>query len=132
MDLKKQVIALRDSSLADTVDKKLEEFTSLGGKGNREWFSELCFCILTANSKARTAIEIQNELGYVGFSTFSKDCLSESIRRNKHRFHNNKSTFIILARDYLEIKSILADEPDPENGLSSISKVLLGKRAVIS
>lgn len=113
MDLKEQVINLRNSPVSKLVDKRLREFDSLGKKGNEDWFSELCFCILTSNSKAQTAINIQKELGYVGFSTFTKEQLSESIRRNKHRFHNNKSDFIILARHYLDIKTCLKKEKDP-------------------
>ncbi|MBN1176000.1 N-glycosylase/DNA lyase [Candidatus Woesearchaeota archaeon] len=113
MDLIAKVNELKGSSVSKIVDSKIKSFSNLGKKGNEAWFSELCFCILTSNSKAQTAINIQNELGYVGFATFTKEQLSESIRRNKHRFHNNKSDFIILAREYIDIKSRLKKERDP-------------------
>jgi N-glycosylase/DNA lyase len=113
MNLIKQVKELQNSPVSKLVNKRLKEFDALGKKGNNDWFSELCFCILTSNSKAQTAINIQSELGYAGFSTFSKEQISESIRRNKHRFHNNKSRFILLARKFINIKSVLKKEKDP-------------------
>lgn len=109
----KDVKALQNSPVSKLVDKTLNDFTLLGKKGNNEWFSELCFCILTANSKAQTAINIQKELGFKGFSTFSQEDIANTIRRNGHRFHNNKSKFIVQARDHMNIKSILNQESDP-------------------
>jgi len=86
------------SFIKDKVDSRLNTCSSFAQKPNEEWFSELCFCILTANSKARTAIAIQNELGAKGFLTKSQNEISDTIKRNKHRFHNNKSKFIVEAR----------------------------------
>lgn len=105
--LKEQVHELRNSPLRNKVNERLKEFESFSTKDSKEWFSELCFCILTANSKARTAIEIQNELGKEGFCTFPEDRIRDSIKRNKHRFHNNKARYIIQARSCLDVKSIM-------------------------
>src|SRR3989344_9384634 len=91
----------KTSSLIET---RLSEFASFKDKTNKDWFSELCFCILTANSKARTALAIQKELGQKGFLSLSQPKLAQTIRRNKHRFHNNKSKYIVLARDHKDIK----------------------------
>ncbi len=98
-----QIHALKVSDVGWKVNQRLSEFSAFKNKDADEWFSELCFCILTANSKARTAMVIQNELGYAGFSTYSREALSESIRKNKHRFHNNKAEFIVSARAHLGI-----------------------------
>lgn len=89
------------------IDSKLKEFNSYKDKSNEEWFRELCFCILTANSKARTALNIQEELGTKGFIHENEKSIRECIRRNKHRFHNNKARFIVEARKHLKIKDIL-------------------------
>lgn len=113
----KDIKSLQDSPVSMQVDKTLLDFKKLGIKGNKEWFSELCFCILTANSKAQTAINIQKELGFIGFSSFSQEKISSTIRSNGHRFHNNKSRFIVLARDFQNIKSILKKEKDPRDWL---------------
>ncbi|MGM5484427.1 MAG: N-glycosylase/DNA lyase [Nanobdellota archaeon] len=97
----------KDEQLKNKIKRRLEEFSSFKDKENGEWFSELCFCILTANSKAVTAISIQDELGAEGFLNLSREKISEAIRRNRHRFHNNKSKFIIEARQYSDIKDQL-------------------------
>lgn len=89
------------------VNNRLKEFSSFSKKSNEEWFSELCFCILTANSKAATAIAIQRELRSEGFIYCTKTQLSNCIRRNKHRFHNNKAKYIIAARKFTDIRDIL-------------------------
>ena len=70
----------------------------------------MCFCILTANSKAKTAIAIQKEVKPSGFCTMCFSDLSKTIRRNKHRFHNNKAKYIIEARKHLNIKDIIKKE----------------------
>ena len=101
----KQIKKLQKTEIKDKVDNRLKEFKKLGSKGNKEWFSELCFCILTANSKARTAITIQKELKAGGFLNKSEKEISNVIRNNKHRFHNNKSKYIVEARKFKDIKS---------------------------
>ncbi|MCK5107483.1 MAG: N-glycosylase/DNA lyase [Nanoarchaeota archaeon] len=101
----KQIKKLQKTEIKDKVDNGLKEFKKLGSKGNKEWFSELCFCILTANSKARTAITIQKELKAGGFLNKSEKEISNVIRNNKHRFHNNKSKYIVEARKFKDIKS---------------------------
>jgi N-glycosylase/DNA lyase len=90
------------------VEKKLKHFSGFKHKHTNEWFSELCFCLLTANSKATTAIHIQKELGADGFINASATIIKQTIRKNKHRFHNNKTKFIITARKHIDIKQKLA------------------------
>lgn len=104
----------RNSEITQKVVNRLKEFEELSKKDDREWFSELCFCILTANSKAKTAISIQKELGFEGFSKLPEDALKECILRNKHRFHNNKAKYITEARKYVWIKNILSGKTSSE------------------
>jgi len=89
------------------IDRRLLEFTSFIDKDESEWFSELCFCILTANSKASTALSIQEELGAIGFANHTLPELTECIRRNKHRFHNTKARFILAARQVKDLKKTI-------------------------
>ncbi len=109
-----QIVKLRnDKKISSKINKQLKSFKTLGKRENEEWFSELCFCILTANSKAQTAFNIQQLMGKQspsGFLTLSQEELSKTIQENKHRFHNNKSKFIIEARKYKTIKTILKNE----------------------
>ncbi|MBA3064865.1 N-glycosylase/DNA lyase [Candidatus Woesearchaeota archaeon] len=104
MGLINNIKKLRNSELSKKIDKRLKEFESFKNKSTKEWFSELCFCILTANSKAVTGLKIQNELKVKGFCEYPHDLIREIIRKNKHRFHNNKAKYIVSARDHIDIK----------------------------
>lgn len=98
---------LQQSSLKDIINNRLREFESFKDKGNDEWFSELCFCLLTANSRAKTAINIQKQLGAKGFLEYNENNLANCITMNNHRFPNMKAKFIIEARKFSNIKSII-------------------------
>lgn len=113
----KTIKKLKQSPISKTVNKRLKEFEDLGKKGNDDWFCELCFCILTANSKARTALSIQEEFGANGFLSKPQDSLYNCIKRNKHRFHNKKTKYIIEARKHKNIKEIIKKEKEPREWL---------------
>jgi N-glycosylase/DNA lyase len=117
MSLYSDINMLRKTEISKTVKRRLKEFRALGKKGNKDWFSELCFCILTANSKAHTALAIQHKLGCIGFLGLSKKQLTRVIRENKHRFHNTKANFIVNARKFRDTKDILTKEKDPRRWL---------------
>ena len=104
MTLQNNIIALQRSPVRQKIEQRLDEFSSFGSKSSKEWFSELCFCLLTANSKAKTALAIQAQLGPHGFCNATHEDVRRCIIDNKHRFHNNKASFIIEARQYLDIK----------------------------
>ena len=87
--------------IGNKVNKRLKEF-----ENNKDWFSELCFCLLTANAKAKTALEIEKE---ADFLKMSEEELKEVIRKNKHRFHNRKAEYIVEARKFANIKEILKE-----------------------
>jgi len=107
MELKGQILKLRKTEIKNKVEERLQEFADVKSKSTRRWFSELCFCILTANSKARTAIAIQGKLGAKGFCTASAADVRQCIIDNKHRFHNNKTKYIVEARKHIDIKKKL-------------------------
>ncbi|MBW2973870.1 N-glycosylase/DNA lyase [Candidatus Woesearchaeota archaeon] len=104
MNLLKSVKKLKNSEVSRIVDKRLKEFEAVHKKPTKQWFSELCFCILTANSKAKTALKIQDELKAKGFCEYCFKDIRNSIKRNKHRFHNNKAKYITEARCHIDIK----------------------------
>jgi N-glycosylase/DNA lyase len=95
------------SEVGNKVDQRLREFSSFSKKDEKEWFSELCFCLLTANSRAATAIKIQRELRAEGFMYCTREQITDCIIRNKHRFHNNKAKFIVDARKFMDVRDIL-------------------------
>lgn len=113
MRLADAVKKLRKSKVKREVDKKLKIFSDFNKENNKEWFGEMCFCILTANSKAKTAIAIQKELAASGFCTKCLEDIRDTIKKHKHRFHNNKARFIVEARKNMNIKDII--KPIAEN-----------------
>lgn len=114
MSLTKEIEKLQKSSISTVIKNKLKEFESFQEKGNQEWFSELCFCILTANSKAHTALNIEKELGMHGFHNADLASIRECIKRNKHRFHNKKAEYILQARKHKDIKTKLSSLSEEE------------------
>ncbi len=105
MKLITEIKRLQLSEKGKEIDKRLNEFKSFKNKSQDSWFAELCFCILTANSKAITAKAIQDELGEKGFLTYSESKVAKIIKKNKHRFHNNKAKYIVGAREFKAIKN---------------------------
>lgn len=108
-ELVEKVRQLEQSSINDLVNQRLSEFESFKTKSEDDWFSELCFCILTANAKQKTGAIIQSQINSEGFRTLSQETLANLIKLNKHRFHNNKAKYIVKARDFVNIKSIIKD-----------------------
>lgn len=90
------------------IENRLKDFQKIHKADNSVWFSELCFCILTANSKAQSAIDIQNEIGPDGFLNKSEEEIRSIIFNHHHRFYNNKTKYIIQARKFSKIKDIIS------------------------
>jgi N-glycosylase/DNA lyase len=104
-----EVKAIENSQANYALKERLSQFRSFKKKSTTEWFSELCFCILAANSKALTSIAIQQDLEATGFLALSKEDIIKNIIKNKHRFHNNKTKYILESRKHHDIKHKLSD-----------------------
>lgn len=77
-------------------------------------FSELCFCLLTANERATKAIEIQEKIGN-GFLTLPQDKLVSFLKKTGYRFYNVRARYIVKARrHYGKLKKSLTDLNDDE------------------
>ncbi|MBT3940786.1 N-glycosylase/DNA lyase [Candidatus Woesearchaeota archaeon] len=87
-----QIEALKQSDVKEVIDKRIQEF-----KDQKEIFSEMCFCILTANYSASGGIRIQRDIGD-GFSTLSEEELAKKLSRLGHRFPNVRANYIFGAR----------------------------------
>ncbi|MBU0586513.1 N-glycosylase/DNA lyase [Candidatus Micrarchaeota archaeon] len=87
---------LKKSELRVKIGKRMKEL-----KGNLEneddVFSELCFCLLTANERAAKGIEIQEKIGS-GFLNFNESELKEFLKKSGYRFYNIRSKYVTLAR----------------------------------
>jgi N-glycosylase/DNA lyase len=101
-----QIKSLQKSPINSIVNQRLKEFSSFSSKSENAWFQELCFCILAANSKQKTAQAIQESLN-TKLLTIPQQELAIFIKKSKHRFHNNKAKYIVEARKHHPIKSKL-------------------------
>ena len=106
-DLAGKINELRMGKVGKLIAQRMQEFKDLGRKNNEDWFSELCFCILTANSTARLGMKIQRELGSEGFLTLPLEELRHKLRAAGHRFSNTRARFIVEARRFRNIKNII-------------------------
>ncbi len=93
---------LKKTKVRELVDKRIRDFEMTGKQGIKRIFSELCFCILTANYSALGGIEIQREIGDK-FLTLSEKELSEELKKLGHRFPNKRAEFIVEARKKLPL-----------------------------
>ncbi len=100
------------------IEKRMSEFEEVGRLGEKRVFSELCFCILTPQSKAVAASKAIESLfmandaktgstGYSGkmhgntgitFAGLSEPQTAKIIKESRVRFHNTKAKNLHLAR----------------------------------
>ncbi|MHA1626292.1 MAG: N-glycosylase/DNA lyase [Candidatus Asgardarchaeia archaeon] len=97
--IKKVKLLLNLEKLRREVEERMMEFENLRRKGNEEWFIELCFCILTANSSAELCMRIQNEIDR-SFLTLSREELSRKLRSMGYRYYTKRAEYIVDARKY--------------------------------
>lgn len=106
--LKRELAAL-PVDINQLIESRLGQFSSFKDKKDQDWFSELCFCLLTANAKASTALTVQEKLGYTGFVSLPQKSLAQQLKVMKHRFHNNKSKYIEQARRHTDVRQIIQE-----------------------
>lgn len=107
MDLIRRISELRKSRIRKIIDERMREL-----RGNfsteEKIFSELCFCLLTANERAAKGIEIQEKIGD-GFLKFPQKKLVAFLKNHGYRFYNARAKYIIEARrHYGKLKTTLA------------------------
>ena len=93
-----QIGRLKNADERRTFDRRMLEFES-AGRDSEKVFSELCFCLLTANFNAERSIKIQNEIGD-GFLKLPPEKLAQRLKELGHRFPNARAKFIFEARKH--------------------------------
>jgi len=83
------------------IKKRLKEFSCLYKANNKRVFAELCFCILTPQSKAIYCDEAIQQMVTTGV-LFSGRKIDIKNKLHHVRFSNNKSRYIITARKLLQ------------------------------
>ena len=95
------------------IKQRLREFESLKSAKDEDVFSELCFCILTPQSKAIYCDEAVKTLRKSGLLLKgSKRAIRPKLQRV--RFPNNKTDYLISARKFPDIKNRLNSDSIPE------------------
>ncbi len=86
--------------IKDEIEDRLEEFQEKGRSGSdEEIFTELVFCLLTPQSKAKSCwLAIQNLINNNLIFQGSASEISEGL--NIVRFRNNKARYIVEAREF--------------------------------
>lgn len=81
------------------VEKRYSEFKKLGkSKDEKELYSELSFCMMTANWTAKGGIKAQKYIGKENFAGLDYDDMLLKLKEVGHRFPNMRSKFIVENR----------------------------------
>jgi len=79
------------------INERIIDFINMGKSRNDSLFIELSFCILTANTSAEMGIRTQRII-MGGFIEYSREQLSEELKKAKYRFYNKRADYIVNAR----------------------------------
>ncbi len=88
-----KIQSLKNSSVSNQVNKRIEEFKKINKNSSDELFKEMCFCILTANFSAERCMLIHNQLSKC-FLSDSHDLLAIKLKKSGYRFPNTRAGYI--------------------------------------
>ncbi len=94
-NLIQKVEELKKSDIKKKIDERINEFKNIK---NSDIFSELCFCILTANSSAERCIYVQKHAKNC-FENLPQHKLAERLKKLGARFHTKRAGYIVEARE---------------------------------
>lgn len=102
------------------IKEKLREFRNISEK---HYFQELLFCLLTPQSNARRCWEAVQEIQKLKKQSSTA---IKNILRTRTRFHNNKTRYILQAKQqWLEIKQLLHN-PDRKSLRNTLAEEVTG------
>jgi N-glycosylase/DNA lyase len=108
---------LKRSDIRGIVDNRMAEFAAKGRGPSDEIFSELCFCLMTANFNAQRSIGIQRSVG-AGFCTLPEKQLHARLKEGGHRFPEARARYMAEAqKQRKEIEDAIERLQDDEPGL---------------
>lgn len=87
---------MQNSSIKYEIDDRLNELKK--NSDEKKIFSELCFCIMTANFQAKKCCDIQKKYEEVFDSCSIKD-LKKNLKNEGHRFWEQRAERIVAARE---------------------------------
>lgn len=98
LNLINKIENLKKGEVSSLVSVRLQEFQDYGNEKKEKVFSELCFCLLTANFQADKCIQIQKDMGR-GFEFLSQEELAKKLKQVGHRFWPQRAERIVKARE---------------------------------
>ena len=103
-----EILQIKLDIFGDEINKRLNEFQNIKAESI---FYEFCFCILTPQSSAKNAIEVQQVLTAKNFLHKSFDPTEILVNKNHYiRFHNQKAKRLLNAIEYYpRLQNILSD-----------------------
>lgn len=99
--LVRKITGLKKTPVSSAISRRMGEFENA-----QDWFSELCFCISTANASSQSGLRFQ-EKSKGKLHTASRRELEKWLSESGCRFYRNKAGFIIEARskfDHVSLK----------------------------
>jgi len=101
-----EILQTKLNIFGDEINKRLNEFQNIK---DETIFYEFCFCILTPQSSAKNAIEVQKKLTVSDFLNKPFDPTEILTDKNHYiRFHNQKAKRLLNAIEYYpRLKNIL-------------------------
>jgi N-glycosylase/DNA lyase len=100
-------------AIKDRVEERFDEFTELGEKGDKlDLFSELSFCVMTANWSSKGGINAQKYIGKESFASLDEKNLNKKMKEVGHRFPNARTKYIVANRWIIdELPEIIKKNP---------------------
>src|SRR3989344_7774738 len=99
-ELSETIFQLKKSGVGTLVRKRTREL-----ENNPDWFSELCFCISTANASSQAGLRFEAKAkGKLHSATEAQ--LRKWLGESGCRFYRNKAGFIVLARGKFDSASL--------------------------
>lgn len=93
-DLCSTIIDLKHSDIHRKIDQRIKEFKTIDTHSAEQLFTELCFCILTANFDSERTIHIHGQLRSC-FCNETKESLARKLRQHGYRFPNTRAAYIV-------------------------------------
>jgi len=107
------------------IRQRLQEFSAVS---REQWFYELCYCLLTPQSKAANAEIVVNHLQQIDFQGKGADVVP-LLRDPAHyiRFHHQKAHRLQVARErWPEYERVIALTMDPIEKRDLLAETVLG------
>jgi len=92
-DLVTLIQKLQCSSTQTKIQKRIKDFKDVDTTSAEELFTEMTFCILTANFNSERTIPLHAAL-HSCFCTDTKETLARKLRAQGYRFPNTRATYI--------------------------------------